>query len=265
LKPALLLHWHYLIFLAPFGVAAMMLLLSSLRLGHRHGHRPGPAHSSAHPASATHGHGAHSGVRMGGGARSAGGAARSGPAHAGHKVSGAHRAPPSRHTSATRNGADRGAGPHSGLLLLALGSRRAPLPMVLEAFFMIWGLSGCLTLQLLLRDNSAPTLGQVLPVMGIAAGCGVVGARIASELIARFMPDEETSVVSREGLYGLKGRVAFPVNTSTGRILVYDDFGSLHDERCRVAEGHPPIDRGSQAIILDRDSRGCLIVEEVPD
>jgi hypothetical protein len=148
---------------------------------------------------------------------------------------------------------------------MLMGIGRAPLPMVVEAFFLIWGLAGCIALQSLLRDAPPPGIGPMLPIVGIAGATGLVGARLAAELMGRLIPDEETSVVSCEGLYGLKGSVAFPVTEAGGRIMVYDEFGSLHDESCRVAAGQPPIERGRRVMVMDRDPRGYLVVEEIPE
>ena len=246
-NPTLLLHWHYLIFLVPFGLAAALLLLSSLKLGHRHGTHTAHAHSGAH-ANVGHGPAVHAQSGHAPAHASTGTQGHPAPAHGRH-----HIAKAARH------------GEGGNVLLALLGVGRAPLPMVIQAFFLVWGLSGCLTIQILLGDTPAPDLLRMLPVMGVAAGCGLVGARVAAELIARLMPQEETCVVSREGLYGLKGSVAFPVTETAGRIIVYDDFGSLHDETCRVTPGHPTIERGRQVMVMDRDASGYLLVEEVPD
>ena len=78
-----------------------------------------------------------------------------------------------------------------------------------------------------------------------------------------MIPPEESLDVSREELYGLTGEVAFPVSETAGRIRIYDPHGSLHDETCRIATGHTPIAKGRFAMVLDRDTQGNLIVEEV--
>ncbi len=256
LNPSLLLHWHYLIFLVPFGVAALLLLLSTFRFSHHSG-----VHSMHGGISASGGHG-----HIGGGhaaahspMHAAGHAAGNAPAHA----AGHHAAADNQKAGSSHRAAGKAADAQAQTMLAIFGVGRAPLPMVLQAFFLVWGLSGCIAAQQLLRDNHSPTLIQVLPVMAIAAGCGVVGARLASELISRLMPTEETSVVSRNGLFGLKGNVAYVVSESSGRIMIYDDYGSLHDESCRVSPGHPPIERGRRAIVVDSDTRGNLLVEEV--
>jgi len=245
LGPVQLLHWHYLIFLVPLCVSAFLLLASSLRLGHHRGGHGGHGHAQVHggvggahaPPAVAPGHGA-----VGAHGHAAHGSAR----HAGGKPHG------------------RGA-EHTNILFAVLGIGKAPLAMVLQAFFLVWGLAGCLAAQQMLKGVADPTVIQVLPVMGVAAVSGALGGRLVAELIARLMPEEETAAVSRSALYGLKGSVAFPVTESGGRIMVYDDYGSLHDESCRVAPGHPPIERGRKAIVVDCDARGCLLVEETPD
>jgi hypothetical protein len=250
-----LLQWHYLIFLLPFGLAAFLLLLSSLRLGHRHG---GHGRVAAHS-----GHGGH-------GAHATAGPAHTHGAHGGHS---GHGAATARHGGTGKGGhgkangrSSREAGATPANVFLALmGVDRAPLPMVVESFCICWGLIGCLANQWLLPRGLEPTLFQMLPSLGIALGGGLIGARGAAELIARLMPQDESQVVSRDGLFGMVGKVAFPVSATGGRIHIYDEFGTLHDETCRVAPAYPSIAKGCRAMVMDRDAQGNLIVEEVPD
>ena len=254
MSPDLLLHWHYLIFLVPFGVSALMLLLSSLQFGQHHMAHAGHSHLNLAG-------GNHAGAHHGGAIQA------HGPGHshaASHDAShGEHGG--SRHDSLSRRIVTQELATHSHVMQTLFGIGRAPLPIIIEAFFLIWGLTGCLLNQVMLKGIASPGLLQVLPVIGIATGGALVGSRIAADLIGRVMPREESQVVSREGLFGLKGKVAFPVTETGGRIIIYDDHGSLHDETCRVASGQPPIARGRSALILDRDTQGNLLVEEVPD
>jgi len=263
LNPAVLMQWQYLIFLAPMAVSGLLLLLSSMRIGHHHGGHAGHGVHAGHGHAvvsaaphAVHGHAATGAHVPSGGHAPSGGHVATGHGSAHHGAAARH------HPSSTRTAA-RAASPH--LLLGLFGVGRAPLPMVIEAFFLTWGMSGCIAVQYLLHANTNPSLAQMMPVIGIAAASGVIGARIISELISRLMPAEESSIVSRNGLYGLKGSVAFPVSETGGRIMVYDDYGSLHDESCRVEAGHAPIERGRKAMIMDCDSKGNLLVEEVPE
>ena len=229
MNASLFLQWHYLIFLLPFGIAVLLLLLSSVRVGGHHGR----AHAHAGGGMRAHGNGGHA------------------PRH-GHAV---------RHGHAAKGSRQGETGP-LGMLLGTLGFRKAPLPIVLSSFFLVWGFSGTWGNQLLLH-TSRPTLGQILPSIAVALLGAMIGGRFAAELIARILPPDETSVVSQDALFGLTGRIAFPVSETSGRIRVYDEFGTLHDESCRVAPDHPPIEKGRTALIVDRDPKGRLIVEEM--
>ena len=247
-----LLQWHYLIFLLPFGIAAVLLLLSALRFGHKGG---------AHGSHGSHGHaGGH-----GGGLHRHGSAAH-GPkssaaakSHTGQKSANAQKAKniqekPAPHVSITNH-----------FVWNFTGLNRAPLMMVAEAFFLTWGLCGYWANHLLLHSAEPPTPGKLLPSLLIALVGGLVGARVGAEIIGRMMPEDESLSVSREGLYGLTGKVAYPVSETGGRIHIYDEHGTLHDETCRVAAGHAPIGKGRRVLILDRDAQGQLIVEEIPE
>lgn len=251
MKATLLLQWQYLIYLLPLGVSALLLLLSTLRLGHRGGH----------------------GVRAHGGAVGHHGAAHAG-AHALGKIThaGAHGVKIGGHTvkaqvgrvHVTRHGANKeNVTLSTNLLLHITGADRAPWSMIAEAFCLVWGVCGYWANQYTVSALAEPTWKQMLPSLGIALGGGIIGARIGAEIIARVMPPDESQDVSQEGLYGLTGEVAFPVSETGGRIRIYDPHGSLHDETCRIAAGHAPIPKGRSAIVMDRDAQGNLIVEEI--
>lgn len=233
-----LLQWHYLIFVLPFAVAAMMLLLSATHLGHHAGSHGHAGHAGGHGVSHSGTHGA--------------------PAHGGHAGSHPHAG------SHRHNGKHDSAHDHSVASSLArlLGAGRAPLIMVVEAFCLGWGFAGFWTNELLLHTPN-PHFLAVIPSLGVATVGGLITARIAGVVVSRLFPTDETFAVSRNALFGVVGTVTFPVSETAGRIHVYDEFGSLHDEVCRVAEGHPTIERGRQAIVLDMDLSGHLIVEEV--
>lgn len=219
-----LLSPHYLVFLLPLGVAALLLLLSVFHMSDGEGEGDGGDGDGAD----------------GGDAGDADGGEDSGD-----------------------DADDRASAPSGGILGL-MGVGRAPLSIVLEAFCMAWGFCGYLANQIFVRTPD-PGLGALLPSFGIALAGGLVGARGASELFARVLPKEESSVVSREALFGLTGRVLFPVTEAGGRIRIYDEHGGMHEEACRVAPGHPPIAKGRRALVMDRDARGRLIVEEASE
>jgi hypothetical protein len=244
---ALLLQWHYLVFLLPLGVAILLLVLSTLRFG---AHRGG-GNSGHHGAGLRHGVGGHhQGHGVG---RHAGGQAKAAHGRAHHP------------RSANGKDGDRGEGVSAlGLLLTLIGVGRAPLPIVLQMFFLCWGVAGILANQILLPNVSNPTFAQVLPSLGTAFWLGLIGSRIGAELFGQVMPQEESSVVSRDSLFGMTGRVVFPVTETGGRVHIYDENNTLHDEPCRVPSGQAAIAKGRPVLVADRDEKGVLVVEELP-
>src|SRR5262249_4665620 len=101
------------------------------------------------------------------------------------------------------------------------GANRAPLVMILEAFMILWGIVGLWADRLILPAEQ-PTPAQTLTVLGIALVGGAIGARVAAAVLARVLPQEETLIVSRNALFGLTGKVAYPVSQTSGRIHIYD-------------------------------------------
>jgi hypothetical protein len=260
MNPSDLLQWHYMIFLLPFGVSTLMLLLSSVRLGHHHG---GQGHVGTH-GHGLHGHGAAHTAHAPSGAH--GGHAQG---HGHHHAAGAAH----RHGSAGhKGGSDRDTAKTTrnnaafpvGVLMGALGVGRAPWPILAQSFGIAWGFCGYWANQLFVH-TPMPTLGQVAPSLGVALAGGLLGTRMSAEIFSHLLPQEETFVVSRNSLFGLTGRIAFAASDSAGRIHIYDEHGTLHDEMCRVASGHPPIEKGRNALVVDMDLQGHLIVEEVPE
>jgi len=249
----LLLQWHYLVFLLPLGVAILLLVLSTLRLG---AHRAG-GHSGHHAHAVGFRHAAGSGHNHGHGA--------TGHRYAGGSAKAAHgRASHARHSDGKGDG-DRGEGVSlMGLLLTVIGVGRAPLPIVLQMFFLFWGVVGILANQILLPNVTNPMLSQALPSLGAAFWLGLIGARVGAEIFGNVMPQEETSVISREALFGMTGKVVFPVTETAGRVHIYDDNQTLHDEPCHIPVGHSPIAKGRPVLVADRDEKGVLIVEELP-
>ena len=249
----MLLQWHYLIFLLPMGVAALLLLLSTLRLGHNGGHGGhgghaphgpalrGHAPSPVAPHSGTHTHAAHTAHATNGHSGAAKGADSSGQK--------SNDSRPNIHVT-------------NHLILNLTGANRAPMAMILEAFLLIWGACGLWAHQLMAHAEQ-PSPRQILMLVSIALVGGVVGARVAAGFIGRFMPQDETLIVSRNELIGLTGTVVFAASQTAGRIHVYDNYGTLHDETCRVAPGHLTIEKGCKAMVLDMDTDGRLVIEEI--
>lgn len=143
-------------------------------------------------------------------------------------------------------------------------NRLSPL-LLAQMFFLIGGIAGFWANRWLLPNTDVPTFVQWLPCLGIAIFTGIIGARLAGEMITRLTPHDASSVLVRDGLIGLTGKVVFPITETTGRIHVYDEFGTLHVETCRLAPGQRLIDKDGFAFITDRDRSGHFLVEEAAE
>ena len=230
----LVLSWQYLVFLLPFGASVFFLVISSLRLGggHRHAGPKGMRHYAAPVRGSGHRH-----VKATGG----------------------------KPHGAAKNGAF--AKPHTAtvdVLLWVVGANRALLPLVLQTFCLAWGICGIGASRAFGEQNGGSGARFALCLL-LALFGGVVGARVGAEFLARVMPEASSLAVSRDALYGLTGKVLFPVTKTGGRVRVYDEFGTMHDEPCKQAAGEieaAPIAKGRTVRIVDRDAHGGLLVEE---
>ena len=250
-----LLDWYNAIFWGPFLVGAILLAVSSLRIGGHHGSGHGAAH----------GHGLR--VHAGGGMRHAPAPTSHAPAHHGGQaargVSGSARNGRASGDSQTTLAADPRHYPWRGrgLVTAILGTGSAPALVVFELFLVCYGVIGMLANGMLLHPPS-PAFLSIAASTGIAIGLGAVIARLSAGLLSKIIPSDETCIVTREGLFGLTGTVAYPISETGGRIHIFDEFGTLHDETCSVAAGQSPIGKGSTVRVVDIQADGKLVVEE---
>ena len=140
---------------------------------------------------------------------------------------------------------------------------RTPRSLLLNGFSLAWGVFGMGANQVFFPGSAEPGMGRFWPVVLIALVGGIGGAAVMKQFARRLMPGVQTQTVSRNALFGLTGTVLYEVTETSGRIRVYDEFGSMHDEACRTAPGAPLIPKGKRAHIADRDHAGRLIVEEL--
>lgn len=254
-----LLQWHYLIYLLPGGISALLLLLTSFRMGHKGGHA---GHHS--PAGHSHaaGHGAHTTAP---GHAPPQMAVRTATTQTHHTGQSAHSIKTGAHGQRAGSHRTRNAAFKNGNLLAQLtGADRAPATLLIEAFCLVWAVAGYLANEYVVHV-ARPTPGQILPSLLIALVFGFVGTRLTAEMLARFLPEDETLAVSQQGLFGQTGKVVFRVNDTSGRIHIYDEHGTLHDEMCRLApaQNGVAIEKGRTAMVVDINAAGLLLVEEV--
>jgi hypothetical protein len=251
----MLLEWYTLIFTVPLLVSLVLMLFSAGlgggRLGHGH-------HGGLHAGHAQHGglhvgHGHHGAAHTGGHGHHAAphGAAAGSHGHSHGQVAHGH--------------GGREVGPSVGQQVLGwFGVGRAPVTLLLWSFWLGWGFAGFWSEQLLARSGASPVL-FVGPAMGLALAGGLLLAKGTAEVAVRVMPREESTAIGREDLLGRIGEIVFPASESAGRIHVYDQYGTMHDESCRVAPGQPALPKGTRAMVaaIDAETRR-LIVERAP-
>jgi membrane protein implicated in regulation of membrane protease activity len=147
------------------------------------------------------------------------------------------------------------------LIAFTLGLHKAPLPFLLQTWLLLWGVVG-LAANKIWMQGGHPFGLAIVPSVLVAFFAASLGTRLTAEVTFKLLPQDETYDVSQDALFGLVGDVAYRVTESTGRILVYDDFGTLHDEHCRVKPGSQAIEKGESAMVVERDpTSGCLLVQ----
>ena len=238
-----------LVFLAPFA-AGLLLAILTMATGAVHG-----AHGHAGHSHLGHGHVGH-GQGLAHGGQSPGTPAHGAASHAAAHGHAAHQHP---HNGAARSAAREApaGGISLGSVLAAItGLNQAPITVLLWTFLIGWGFCGFWS-----RYLFHIPLDLAVPIAG--AG-GFVIARSAAVLVARMIPPDVTSAVSRQQLLGRTGHAVFPVTDTTGSVHVYDPFGTLHAESCRLEKGQSPIEKGCEVLLIDYDDqRRVFLVERL--
>jgi len=230
--------WYYLIYVVPGGASLLTLALAFMGADQSNGGDGGPDGDSGHSdggPDAQHGDGGPDGD-----ANTDRGAGFKGHQHSAHTTSNHH-------------------GPS---LLRFFGFGSIPAPFAWGSLLLGWSIFGFWATQLL-REHSGEPATFVLPAMGAAVVGALVMARGAAMGIGRMMPADKSTAITTVDLVGLTGEVAYPVDAERGRVIVYDQYGVMHDSQARVLSGQAVVERGKKAMIVDYDpKRDVLIVEE---
>jgi membrane protein implicated in regulation of membrane protease activity len=156
--------------------------------------------------------------------------------------------------------------PH-GSMLGALGGwfglgKGASLTLLLPILLSTWGLVGLLV-------NTA--LDSWLPpavFFPIAAILGLLGAGLAGNGVASVVQNllrQEGRNVRKQDLVGCGGRAAFRIDGSGGVANIRDKTGNIHRVVCKTLPGEPPIDGGTEILVVDFDpSQGTYFVQVHP-
>jgi membrane protein implicated in regulation of membrane protease activity len=257
------LQWHYVIFLAPFGVAAILLVFTLIQGLDDDGGEDADADAGGDgEADAGLDTDANdSGLDVIGDDAGDDADMDTETVHAGsgHSAVGNSRTESMGPLVGREQEKKRKAG-FNPLRLLGVG--RAPLLFVVETLFIFWGICGFFANKILLK-SPMPSLAEMLPSLAIGVVGGIAGSRLSSEVFAKLLPDTETRVRSRHALIGMTGKITFDVTAESGRIRIYDEHGTIHEHSCRPAPGYERIAKGSRALVVDQDPKtNRLIVEE---
>jgi hypothetical protein len=126
-----------------------------------------------------------------------------------------------------------------------LNAGRLPLLMLLVVFLMSFALVGLIGQRVVLGVT-----GRLLPVLA-AAPMALIGGlaltRLGSRLLARVLPRDETTAVSRDALVGRTGVITTGVATagSPAQARVRDGFGQSHYVMVEPAEPEATLAQGA--------------------
>jgi len=141
-------------------------------------------------------------------------------------------------------------GHHGGLLIAALaglGAGKAPLALVLQVLFLLWGVIGVGLHQYFVGAGPFALLWS-LPITLVASA---LGTRAFASLFGRYFKQYETAAVSRHEIVGKMGTVVYSVGEEAGTVNVRDEHGTLH--RVRARSRHGDLDSGRQVIVVGYD------------
>lgn len=148
-------------------------------------------------------------------------------------------------------------------VLAFLGAGKVSFMLVLELFFLSWGVFGLIfngVLQPLLKRPEV----FIAPSLALTALTSMLFTRLTAGLVGKIVPKEETSALSRQQLVGLTGQTIFSVDHDSGAAHVRDQFGTLHQVACRTISGEIP--RGREVLLVKYVAeRDYYLVEEMPE
>lgn len=130
-----------------------------------------------------------------------------------------------------------------------MGLGRVPLSIILMVLLLSWGMIGFCTNFLMWPK--VPQAGRVVMLsLPLALIGSTLIARLVVQLVARFLPTNETYVHRRHELLGLCGEAIFNVDRDSGLVSVRDERGDLFQVACRVYRDGPAIAKGSKVKLV---------------
>lgn len=128
------------------------------------------------------------------------------------------------------------------------GLGRVPISAILMTLFYTVGITGWMAAAIL-APRYASERSLFLTSLAIALVVGLVIMRLVTGLLAKYMPAVLTSALREPQLVGLTGEAKLPINERFGRVMIKDQYGTLHTVNCKVPPGVEPIAKGARIVL----------------
>ena len=138
-----------------------------------------------------------------------------------------------------------------------LGVGRVPLSILLMVLFLAWGATGFVVNQIA-RPTFAEDWQVAIASLPAALLTALLTTRLVVRAIDRWIPLDETTARRRHDLLGLAGTAIYAVDERFGMLSVRDDRGELHQVPCRLAAGHPPVPKHGRAVLVSYNAKDNL-------
>ena len=147
--------------------------------------------------------------------------------------------------------------------LSLLGVGKVPLSIVIMLSGLSFGITGLLSNVFLRTITNGSGLGALVS-MSISFCVMFLVTASCAKAMSKIVPSFETRTVSQRGLLGLQAHLILPASPTSGLAHVRDQFGTLHQIRCRTTHGEIPDGRDVVAYDYDEEERVYLVTEEIP-
>lgn len=152
------------------------------------------------------------------------------------------------------------ANPQPGFLkstLLWLGVGRVPLSILLMVLFITWGVIGFVTNQF-----SRPRVDVDWKVAMYSLPAAILGSLLITRLVVRsidrWLPLDQTTARRRHDLLGFAGVAMYDITERFGMLSLRDDRGELFQVPCRVQPGGRTIAKNGRAVLVAYNARENL-------
>src|SRR5438132_11580888 len=135
----------------------------------------------------------------------------------------------------------------SAMSLLGVG--RVPLSILLMVLMLIWGMIGFFS-NLLLWDKYQSETVLVLVSIPLAFVGSILGTRLLTAAMVRWLPTHETYIQRRHELLGAVGEVILPIDSNFGMAAVRDVYGDLFHIGCRVHPNQAALEKGTKVKLI---------------